>query len=178
MAMALGVTLGASAVPQYLQVLDDVRASGAARQLRPPAARADGSGARSAMVGLQFTARDGRYGYALYVDGNRNGVLTDDIQRGIDRLIAAIERLPDQFTGVEFGHSRLAAGRRRGSRPGRSDPPGIRQHRELFGRRHGVLGHGLHPRPARRQYAVRIFGETGKTRLLKFEPETGKWRPL
>ena len=28
------------------------------------------------------------------------------------------------------------------------------------------------------QYAVRIFGETGKTRMLKFERRTRRWRPL
>ena len=28
------------------------------------------------------------------------------------------------------------------------------------------------------QYAVRIYGETGRTRMLKFEPRTGRWRQL
>jgi hypothetical protein len=28
------------------------------------------------------------------------------------------------------------------------------------------------------QYAVRIFGETGKTRMVKFDRRTGRWRPL
>ena len=28
------------------------------------------------------------------------------------------------------------------------------------------------------QYAVRIFGDTGKTRLLKFVHRTGHWSPL
>jgi hypothetical protein len=28
------------------------------------------------------------------------------------------------------------------------------------------------------QYAVRIFGETGKTRMLKFDPRTRQWRQL
>ena len=28
------------------------------------------------------------------------------------------------------------------------------------------------------QYVVRIFGETGKTRILKFNPRTRQWNPL
>jgi hypothetical protein len=28
------------------------------------------------------------------------------------------------------------------------------------------------------QYAVRIFGETGKTRMLKFDARTRRWKPV
>jgi hypothetical protein len=28
------------------------------------------------------------------------------------------------------------------------------------------------------QYAVRVFGETGRTRVLKFDPRLRSWRPL
>jgi hypothetical protein len=28
------------------------------------------------------------------------------------------------------------------------------------------------------QYVVRVFGETGKTRLLKFNRRSGTWNPL
>ena len=28
------------------------------------------------------------------------------------------------------------------------------------------------------QYVVRIYGETGKTRTLKFDPRANKWKPL
>jgi type II secretory pathway pseudopilin PulG len=124
MVAALGVTLSASAVPGYLSALDDVRTSGAAHHLSARLQRARMEAVRrSAMVGLQFTqAPDGRYGYATYVDGNRNGVLTDDIQHGIDRLITAIERLPDQFSGVDFGANPALPAVDAGGKPPGADP--------------------------------------------------------
>jgi hypothetical protein len=30
----------------------------------------------------------------------------------------------------------------------------------------------------RAQFVVRIFGETGKTRILRFDPRSGTWKPL
>src|SRR4051812_24424342 len=84
MAMGVGVTLTAAAVPQYLSGMDDVRASGAAHHMSGRLQRARTEAVmRSAMVGVQFTeTAAGRYSYAAYVDGNRDGVLTRDIQAG------------------------------------------------------------------------------------------------
>ena len=86
----------------------------------------------------------------MYVDGNRNGVLTRDIQRGIDRLIAAVERLPDQFAGVEFGAiPGLPAVDPGGTAPG-TDPIRLGSGNIASFSAHGylILGHGLHPQPA------------------------------
>jgi hypothetical protein len=103
-ATGLGVTVSGAAVPQYLSTMDDVRAAGATRYISGRFQRARMEAVvRSAEVALQFTQSPSGYAYAVYVDGNRNGVLTRDIQRGIDRGIGALERLPDQFSGVDFG---------------------------------------------------------------------------
>jgi prepilin-type N-terminal cleavage/methylation domain-containing protein len=180
-AMALSVTLGAAAIPQYLAVVDDVRASGAAYYISGRLQRARMEAVlRSAMVGVQFTPTASGYSYAVYVDGNRNGVLTRDIQRGLDRLIAAAERLPDQFAGVDFGAipglPPVDAG---GTAPG-TDPIRLGSSSIASFSAMGTSSSGTVYIRGRRdaQYAVRIFGETGKTRLLKFEPRTGQWRPL
>jgi hypothetical protein len=182
MAMTLGVLLTAAAVPEYLTGLDDLRARGAAHHLsgRLQRARMDAV-RRSAMVGVQFTrAPDGRYSYAVYLDGNRNGVLTRDIQSGIDRPIAAAERLPDQFPGIEFGTIPGlppvdAGGTAPGTDPVRLGSGSIASFSAL-----GTATSGTVYIRGRRdsQYAVRIFGETGRTRLLKFEPRTGTWKQL
>ncbi len=182
MVSALGVMLGASAVPGYLSALDDIRTSGAAHHLSARLLRARMEAVRrSAMVGLQFTQTpDGHYGYALYVDGNRNGVLADDIQHGIDRLIAAIERLPDQFTGVDFGAIPALPAVDAGGKPPGADPIHLGSGNIASFSAVGTATSGTVYIRGRRgsQYAVRIFGETGKSRLLKFEPKTGKWRQL
>ena len=179
-AMALGVTLSAAALPEYLTAVDDMRASGAVHHISGRLQRARMEAVmRSAVVGLQFTQTSAGYSYAVYLDGNRNGILARDIQRGVDRMIAVAERLPDQFTGVEFGAipglPPVDAG---GTAPG-TDPIRLGSGNIASFSAVGTSSSGTVYIRSRRdaQYAVRIFGATGKTRMLKFEPRTGQWRP-
>ena len=182
MVVALGATLSAAAVPEYLSALDEIRASGAVHHVSARLQRARMEAVRrSAVVGLQITQTpDGRYVSALYVDGNRNGVLSLDIRRGVDRSIAAVERLGDQFAGVEFGVvpglPPIDAG---GAAPG-ADPIHLGAGSIASFSAAGTATAGTVYIRSRRdaQYAVRIFGETGKTRMLKFEPRARKWRQL
>ena len=135
---------------------------------------------RSAMVGIKFTQTGSSYSYAAYVDGNRNGVLTADIQRGVDRLVTASEHLPDQFPGVEFGAvPGLPPVDPGGTAPG-TDPIRLGSGNLASFSALGTSSSGTVYIRSRRdaQYAVRIFGETGRTRLLKFEPRTGLWKQL
>ena len=107
-------------------------------------------------------------------------MLADDIQHGIDRLIAAIERLPDQFTGVDFGAIPALPAVDAGGKPPGADPIHLGSGNIASFSAVGTATSGTVYIRGRRgsQYAVRIFGETGKSRLLKFEPQTGKWRQL
>jgi hypothetical protein len=180
-AMAISVTFGAAAIPQCLTAMDDLRASGAAYHISGRLQRARMEAVvRSAMVGVQFTQSASGYSYAVYVDGNRNGILTRDIQRGVDRLIAPLERLSDRFPGIEFGAvpglPPVDAG---GTAPG-TDPILLGSGNIASFSAMGTSSSGTVYIRSRRdaQYAVRIYGETGKTRLLKFEPRTGVWRQL
>jgi type II secretory pathway pseudopilin PulG len=182
MVMGLAVTVTGAAVPQYLAGLDDLRARGAAHHLSGRLQRARMEAVmRSAMVGLQFTpVPGGGYSYAMYLDGNRNGVLTRDIQRGVDRLIGAAERLPDTFSGVEFGATPGLPPVDPGGTPPGSDPIRLGSGNIASFSALGTATSGTVYIRSRRgaQYAVCVFGETGKTRLLKFEPGTGQWKPL
>jgi hypothetical protein len=136
--------------------------------------------ARSADVAVQFTETKDGYRYAVYRDGNRNGVRMRDIEDGIDRRIAPVERLPEQFTGVDFGAipglPPIDAG---------GTPPGTDSIRLGAGgfatfSAAGTSSSGTVYIRSRRgaQYAVRIFGQTGRTRMLKFDRRTRTWRPL
>src|SRR5437867_557991 len=83
-------TLSGIAVPPLLTSIDDFRAAGAARYLSARLQRARIEAVmRSADVALQVTQNGAGYQFAVYVDGNRNGVRTREIQRGIDRVIGA-----------------------------------------------------------------------------------------
>jgi hypothetical protein len=181
MVMALGITMSAAAVPEYLTALDDVRANGAAHYISGRLQRARMEAVmRSAMVGVQFVQTPGGYSYAVYVDGNRNGVLARDIQRGLDVQISAPERLPDQFTGVEFGAIPGLPPVDPGGTPPGSDPVRLGAGNLASFSPMGTSSSGTVYIRGRRdaQYAVRVFGETGKTRMLKFERSTGLWRQL
>ena len=132
------------------------------------------------MVGMKFTQSAAGYSYAVYVDGNRNGVLSRDIQSGIDRLIVPAERLPDQFPGVEFGAiPGLPPVDPGGTAPG-TDPIRLGSADMASFSAAGTSSSGTVYIRSRRdaQYAVRIFGETGKTRMLKYDARTRLWKQL
>ena len=181
MVTALGVTMSAAALPELLTSLDDVRASGATYHISGRFQRARMEAVmRSATVAVRFTQTSDGYSYAVYVDGNRNGVLTLDIQRGVDRAIAAPERLPEQFAGVEFGAIPELPPIDSGGTPPGSDPIRLGAGSFASFTAMGTSSSGTVYIRSRRdaQYAVRIFGDTGKTRMLKFERRTRKWRAL
>ena len=181
MAMALSVTMSAAAVPGYLAGMDDVRTSGAARHILARLQRARMEAVmRSATVGVQFAQTADGYSYTVYLDGNRNGVLTRDIQRGVDRQIATPERLPDQFSGVEFGAVPGLPPVDAGGTPPGNDPIRLGSGNFASFSPMGTSSSGTLYIRGRRdtQYAVRVYGETGKARLLKFERTIGQWRAL
>jgi len=178
--MAVSATVSAAALPAYLVTLDDMRASGAARHVSGRFQRARMEAVkRSAIVGVQFTQTASGYSYAVYLDGNRNGILTRDIQHGVDVVITAAEGLPNQFAGVEFGAipglPPVDAG---GTAPG-TDPIRLGGSIASFSPAGSSSSGTVYIRSRRdAQYAVRIFGETGRTRMLKFDPRTRLWTQL
>ena len=177
----IGVTASAVAIPQYLAGLDDFRTSGAARYVSGRFQRARMEAVmRSASVAIQFTETARGYEYAVYMDGNRNGVLTRDIESGADRRIGAVERLRDLFTGVDFGAiPGLPPVDPGGPSPG-TDPIRLGASSLASFSAVGTASTGTVYLRGREdsQYAVRIFGETGKTRLLKFNRHTRRWRQI
>lgn len=169
------------AIPQMLAGLDDNRAIGATRYLSSRLQRARAEAVmRSADVAIQFLAvDDGSYRFAEYVDGNRNGIRTHDIDRGVDRRLGGLECLGDSFKGVDFGTIRDLppvdpGGAEPGGDPIRLGASGFATFTAL-----GTATPGsLYVRSVRgAQYVIRIFGETGKTRVLRFNPRTRHWVP-
>lgn len=176
----LVATISAVAVPQTLAGLDDSRTLGAAHYVAARFQRARMEAImRSANVGIKFTVVDGRYSYSAYVDGNGNGVRTGEIATGTDRLVMAAERLPDEFPKVDFGAApdvpAIDAG---GGAPG-DDPIRLGASNLASFTPFGTSTPGtVYIRGQRAQYAVRIFGDTAKTRILKFDARNNRWNPL
>jgi type II secretory pathway pseudopilin PulG len=171
----------AVAVPPMLAALDDLRTLGAVRYISSRLQQARTQAVtRSTDAAVRFTPDGPSYAYAVFLDGNRNGVRSTDIQSGIDREIHRGERLADQFPGIEFGTlpslpSVDPSAPAPGADPIRLGSSDMVSFSALGTSTPGslyVLG------PGGAQYVVRIFGGTGKTRILRFDARGRRWIPL
>ena len=179
--LGVAATLGEVAIPETLSALDDMRAAGAARYVSTRLQRMRMEAiTRNSAAALRFTPVAGQYSVAGYVDGNRNGVLSTDIQSGTDRAIQPADRLRDQFPGVEFGAVPGLPAVDPSSAPPGTDPIRLGSSDMATFTPEGTATPGsLYIRGQRNtQFVVRIFGETGKTRVLKFNAGSGQWIPL
>ncbi|HKB13784.1 MAG TPA: GspH/FimT family pseudopilin [Vicinamibacterales bacterium] len=174
----LTVTVAAVSMPQLMTGLDEHRTAGAARYIATRFQRARMVAiTRSAAVAIRFTATGTGYAFTEYVDGNGNGVIGREILRGVDRPLAAPERLSQHFSGVEFGTlPNLPAIDSGGTAPG-NDPVrlGIANTASFSPLGSATAGTVYILGRGGAQYAVRLFGETGKTRLLKFDRRRRIW---
>jgi type II secretory pathway pseudopilin PulG len=177
-ALGLIVTLGAIAVPQLLTSVDDVRAAGAVRyiatklhQVRMEAV------VRSSDVAVYVVQASGGYQFATYLDGNGDGVRTRDIQSRVDTQLTPFERLPDRFSGVDFGVLPGLPPVDSGSSAPGTDPIKLGSSNILTFTALGSSSTGsLYVRGGRgSQYVIRVYGETGKTRVLRFDAQQRRW---
>ena len=176
LASSIVVIVAALSVPATTSVLDEVRTAMAARYLegRILSARAAAI-RRSAPIALRFEATDADYRVSEYLDGNGNGVRSAEIAARIDPELAPPQRLGHLFPGVTFG---LLPGLPDvdGARDTGTDGVRIGVSRLLSLGPDGTSSSGtLYVRGRRGQYAVRILGATGRTRVLRFHPGTMGW---
>jgi type II secretory pathway pseudopilin PulG len=173
-------TTSSVAIPQLAGALDDYRAAGAVRYLTMRLARARMEAiTQSADVAVRFTQDAGGWAFAVYLDGNRDGVRTRDIDRGIDRRITPIERLTDNFPGVAFAvPAGLPAVDTGPATDG--DPLKLGSGNLLSFSALGSSSSGSVYVRGRRgsQYVIRAFGETGKVRALKLDRGGTHWMPV
>jgi Tfp pilus assembly protein FimT len=164
--VALAGILAAMAIPETTAGVERLRTAGAARYLAGRLALARTQAvARSANVALLFVADGGTFTVGAYGDGNGNGVRTRDINAGIDPVVEAPVRFSDLFPRVSLFLNDPADT----SAPDTSalmsfTPIGTASSRTLYLR--GRDGS---------QYAVRVLGATGRTRLLRFVAATRQW---
>lgn len=176
LASSIVLIVAALSVPATTGVLDEVRTGMAARYLegRILSARA-AAVRRSAHIALRFEATDSDYRVSEYLDGNGNGVRSAEIAARIDPELAVPQRIGHLFPGVTFG---LLPGLPDvdGARATGTDGVRIGVSRLLTLGPDGTASSGtLYVRGRRGQYAVRILGATGRTRVLRFHPGTMGW---
>jgi len=174
--MSATLTTGAVAIALTSSAIDEMRTAAAARYIGGTigAARLDAV-RRSSSVALRFEPVGDDYTFAVYEDGNGNGVRTVEIRSGVDRSVGATERLGDKFPGVRF---QLTPGTpdADGTVTGETDGVRIGTSRLLTLTADGTASSGtLYVRGRKGQYAVRILGATGRTRVLQYRAEDRTW---
>lgn len=180
-AASLGVIMAAMAVPVIGGTLERERTIVGAQYLSGQLLRARlESLRRGGAVAVRFEIASERTGLRLYADGNGNGVLQRDIDRGIDRALAPLEWLDarsrdvslriNQYVDDVGGTGELAPG---------DDPLRIGNTALLAFSPWGSATGGTLYVAARRgpQMAIRVFGATGRVRVLMFDARSRQWRP-
>lgn len=180
-ATGLIATLTAISVPQVLAGIDGSRTYAAARYVAAQFQSARTSAAmRAAYVGIRFEPVDGSYQFTTYLDGNANGIRTIDVDMGVDQPIHPAEQLRAQFPGVDYGALPGLPAVDSSSAAPDGDPI-------KFGTSHivsfspiGAASSGSVYLLGRNgtQYVVRVLGETGRVRVLRFDPRARKWIAL
>jgi type II secretory pathway pseudopilin PulG len=173
--VSVTVVLAGVAVPLTGDALDEARTGAAARYLAGQivSSRMDAVN-RSRCVALRFEASTPDYRVARYVDGNGNGVRTAEIGR-IDPIDGVPKRIGEDFPNVRFG---LADGLPDvdGVRGTGTDGVRIGSARILTMSPDGTATSGtLYLEGRRAQYAVRVLGATGRTRVLKYDAGQRTW---
>jgi type II secretory pathway pseudopilin PulG len=174
--LVVATTMVSVAVPSTRGAIDEVRTATAARYLAARLGQARMSAvARSACVGLRFEAVGSDYRFGSYVDGNGNGIRSQDIAFGIDLPMGTKEALQDKFPDVTFG---LMSGYADVDNEAGTGGDGVRigTARIATMSPDGTATAGtlyLHGRAS--QFAVRILGTTGRVRVLQYKPASRVW---
>ena len=157
--------LAAAAVPRLTATIERTRTSSAARYVAGRLAFARTQAvARSANVALVLAPAGDTSTLAIYIDGNGNGVRTREAG-GVDPLLSVPVRLAAMFPHVSVStHDPADAPAAETTTVMSFTPLGTASSGTLYLR--GRDGS---------QYAVRVLGATGRTRLLRYDAATRTW---
>ena len=135
---------------------------------------------RAAAVAVRLEVLDGRTSVQLFFDGNGNGVLQKDIDRHIDPALTTAEWLDDHARGVSLRINQPIAGVGGGPDLAAGDDPlrignsSLVSFSPLGSATSGTLYVAARQGP---QMAIRIYGATGRVRVLMFDARARQWHP-
>lgn len=180
---ALVAVLALVGYPSLLTATEALRVDLAAQELVGTLRQARATAVRqSAYVGVKIYPRpDGRVSWRLYRDGDGDGVRSRDIERGIDPAVGPLRAFAHFGRGVRFGFPRDLEPRDPGDprrRLDRLDDP-IRFNRSdiaSFGPLGTSTPGSLYLSGRSRLVAVRVYGRTGKVRILRYDAARERWR--
>ncbi len=181
-ALALVGLFLVAALPALGSALSRGRTGAAARDLAGVFARLRSTAIASHQrVGLRVTRAGDRYRYGEYVDGDGDGIRTDDIVAGRDPLVGELRDLPSIYPGIDFGlldDAVPAIPPRRGVLAPHDDPVRFGRSDIVTFTPLGTASSGtLYISDGRESLvAVVLYGHTGRIRLWSFDRATWKWR--
>jgi len=178
-AISLCVLMAAIAVPVIGGTLDRERTIVGARYLAGQLQRARlDSLKRARFVAVRLQVIGDRTALRLFADGNGNGVLQRDVDRAIDPPLTPAAWLDDQSPGLSLrinqeildvsGSGVLTPG----DDPLRIGNTSMLTFSPLGSATSGTLYVAAHRGP---QMAIRIFGATGRVRVLMFDARARQW---
>ncbi len=179
-ASALVMTLAGLAAPGVAGQRDRANAIAAARHLGALAYRArTESLTHGSYTALMFQVLPTGIRFGGFVDGNRNGVRAADIATGVDRQVTSWACLGDDFPrsaiGIAPGVTDPESGAVLTGSPLRLGGSSILS----FGPDGTATSGTIYVRgPAEQQFAVRILGATGRSRVLRFDFQSKTWAAL
>jgi len=135
---------------------------------------------RATTVAVRLEMLDGRTAVQLFTDGNGNGVLQRDIDRRVDPALTALEWLDDHGRDVSLRINQAirdvanTADLEAGDDPLRIGNTALVSFSPLGSSTSGTLYVAAGRGP---QMAIRIYGATGRLRVLMFDAQGREWRP-
>jgi len=174
--LAIASLLVAFAVPTTGATIDAGRASQAASVMasRFRLARLEAV-SQSRSIGLVFDQQGGRWTFRVCADGNGNGIRRAEIASGTDACLEGPHDLQAMFPGVEIAVDatiRGPGGEPPSPAPVRFGTSNLASFSALGSCTAGTL---FLRSPMGAQYAVRLAGATGRTRVLRYAPTTRTW---
>lgn len=180
-AAGLSLVMAAVAVPVVGGTLDREHTIVGTQYLAAQAQRARlESLKRGAAVAVRFEQLDGRTAIQLFVDGNGNGVLQKDIDRQVDQALTVVDWLDHHARGVALRVNQRIEDVGNGSVIAAGDDPLRIGNSSLlsfspFGSATSGTLYVAAPRGP--QMAIRVYGATGRVRVLMFDAQARIWRP-
>ncbi len=174
--LVIASLLVAFAVPTTGATIDAGRASQAASVMasRFRLARLEAV-SQSRSIGLVFDQQSGRWTFRVCADGNGNGIRRAEIASGTDACLEGPHDLQAMFPGVQVAVDPTIRGP--GNEPPSPDPVRFgSSNLASFSALGSCTAGTLFLRsPMGAQYAVRLAGATGRTRVLRYAPATRTW---
>lgn len=135
---------------------------------------------RARSVAVRVEVIDDRTQLRLFMDGNGNGVLQRDIDRGLDLPLTPLGWLDDQARDISLRINQDVTDVAGAATLGPGDDAlrigntSLLTFSPVGSATGGTLYVAAHRGP---QMAVRVFGATGRVRVLMFDAQTRQWRP-